>query len=313
MGHDTHGLGHAPPYLAALDDGRMAKDGTPEVIAEHGGNLTWDGNYLSGVWLVDAAMDAAFQRVADHGVATVVIRRSHHIACLAAYLPKATERGYMAILASSDPSVRAVAPFGSYAPTFTPDPIAVGIPTDGDPVLIDISASTTTMALANRKVAAGERLPGPWLVDNEGAASDDPAVLHTDPPGAFLPLGGMDRGHKGFGLALMIEALTAGLGGYGRADGADKWGAAVFLQVIDPGAFGGRGAFAGETGWLAAACRAAPVAAGSPPVRLPGDGALARKREALAQGCALFPTILDDLAPWAEKLGVAMPREQHPS
>lgn len=308
MGHDTHGLNLAPGYLGALEKGGMAKTGEPVVVADRGPALTWDGGYLSGPWLVWRAMQEAFSRVEKYGLAAVVIRRSHHIACLAAFLPKATERGYAMTLMSSDPANQGVAPYGSYQPTYTPDPIAFGYPTDGDPVLIDISASATTLGLAGRLQASGERMAGKWLIDNQGRATDDPAVLKADPPGAILPLGGLDRGHKGFGLGLMVETLTAGLGGYGRADAPKIWGAAVFLQVIDPEAFGGREAFLRETGWLAAACRAAAVPQGKPPVRMPGDGALKRKREQLAEGVALYPTIMRDLAPWADKLGVAPPK-----
>ena len=308
MGHDTHGLNLAPGYLGALEKGGMPKTGEPDVVADRGGALTWDGKYLSGPWLVWRAMQEGFARAEKHGVATIVIRRSHHIACLAAFLPKATARGFAMTLMSSDPANQGVAPHGSYQPTYTPDPIAFGYPTDGDPVLIDISASSTTLGLAGRLQASGERMPGKWLVDNAGEATDDPAALKASPPGAILPLGGLDRGHKGFGLGLMVEALTAGLGGYGRADRPASWGASVFLQMIDPEAFGGRDAFLRETGFLAAACRAAAVAPGKPPVRLPGDGALGRRREQLARGVALYPTIMRDLAPWAEKLGVAAPK-----
>ena len=124
-------------------------------------------------------------------------------------------------------------------------------------MLIDISASTTTNGMTARmnRAGNGERLPGPWLVDNRGEASDDPRVMLTDPPGAILPLGGMDLGYKGFALGLLVEALTSGLVGHGRADGETRWGASVFLQVLDPAAFGGRERFERETGWLAQACR----------------------------------------------------------
>jgi LDH2 family malate/lactate/ureidoglycolate dehydrogenase len=307
MGHDTHGLHLAPGYLGALDNGGMPKDGEPDVVADRGAAVTWDGGYLSGLWLVHRAIALACDRVAQYGTVSVAVRRSHHIGCLAAHLPQATERGCMVTLMSSDPSNDGVAPYGSYQPLYTPDPIAVGYPTDGDPVLIDISASTTTLGLTHRLRASGGRLDGPWLIDNQGNASDDPAVLATDPPGAILPLGGLDRGHKGFGLGLWVEALTNGLGGYGRAERPTTWGASVFVQVVDPTAFGGLDAFTRETGWFAAACRGAAVAPGKPPVRLPGDGALARKRAALADGVVLHPTIMPALQDWATKLGVAPP------
>jgi L-lactate dehydrogenase len=309
MGHTTHGLQLLGPYLKGLEDGKITRAGEPTVIADRGATITWDGHFLPGPWIVLRAMDAAFARVADYGVVTVAIRRSHHIACLQAYLPRATERGLVMLLMSSDPATGSVAPHGALAGRFTPNPIAAGFPTDGLPVLIDISASTTTNGLVSRlnRAGKGERLPGAWLVDNQGNASDDPAVFLTDPPGAILPLGGIDLGHKGFGLALLVEALTSALAGHGRADGEKGWGASVFLQIIDPGAFGGRAAFARETGWLANACRTAPVKPGNPPVRMPGERGLKLRENQLAEGVTLHPETMPGLLPWAEKLGVAAP------
>jgi LDH2 family malate/lactate/ureidoglycolate dehydrogenase len=104
-----------------------------------------------------------------------------------------------------------------------------------------------------------------------------------------------------------VEALSSGLGGYGRADGANRWGASVFLMVIDPEAFGGRAAFERETGWLADACRAAPARPGSEGARMPGQRANALREEQLRLGVALHPEILPSLKPWADKLGVALP------
>jgi L-lactate dehydrogenase len=309
MGHTTHGLQLLGPYLQSLKDGTMTADGQPEVVADREAALTWDGNFLPGPWLVLRAMGVAFARLPEHAVVTVAIRRSHHIGCLAAYLKRATDRGYAMLLLCSDPSVASVAPFGAIGARYTPNPLAFGYPTGGPPVLIDVSASTTTNGLVGRlnRAGKGERLPGPWLVSNAGEATDDPAAFLAEPPGAILPLGGMDLGHKGFGLGLLVEVLTSALAGYGRADGEKKWGASVFLQLIDPAAFGGREAFVRETGWLAEACRTAPVKPGAPPVRMPGERALKLRDQQLADGVALHPEILPSLRPWAERLGVALP------
>jgi LDH2 family malate/lactate/ureidoglycolate dehydrogenase len=144
----------------------------------------------------------------------------------------------MAIIASSDPSEASVAPFGGTRAVVTPDPIAAGIPTEGDPILVDISASISTNGMTARYHKEGRRLPGLGVQGVQGHASDDPAALFTDPPGTLLPMGGVEYGHKGFGLAQMIEALTQGLGGFGRVEAPPEWGAAVFVQVLDPEAFG---------------------------------------------------------------------------
>src|SRR5262249_53674022 len=152
----------------------------PEVVSDRPAAVTWDGRSLPGVWLTAKALDLAAERARRYGLAAVAIRRSHHIACLAAYLRPATDQGLMALIASSDPASASVAPYGGRQPVFTPDPLAIGIPTDGDPILIDISASITTNGLTGRLQAEGRRFPGPWALDAEGRPSDDPAVLFTD-------------------------------------------------------------------------------------------------------------------------------------
>jgi LDH2 family malate/lactate/ureidoglycolate dehydrogenase len=213
----------------------------------------------------------------------------------------------MITLASSDPSTESVAPHGGTTPLFTPNPIAVGIPTDGDPILIDISASITTNGLTGRLHGEGKTLPGEWVQDADGRPSDDPAVLFTDPPGTILPIGGRDYGHKGFGLALMIEAMTQGLSGLGRADHREGWGAAIYLQVVDPTAFSGGEDFTRQSTWLAEACRADRPAEGVDAVRMPGDGALARKRKAMTEGVTLYHGVLEKLLEIGDKLGVPAP------
>jgi L-lactate dehydrogenase len=307
MGHTTHGLALLPGYLAELEKGTMRKDGAPDVVASRAGAQTWDGRRLPGPWLTLRALDTAADMAQACGTGTVVVRRSHHVACLAAYLRRATDRGLMMLLASSDPAGASVAPFGGVSPVFTPNPIAAGIPTEGEPILLDISASYTTNGLTQRLYKAGEKLPHAWIQDASGTPTDDPTVLFHEPKGTLLPLGGVEAGHKGFALALLIEALTAGLTGFGRADPPEGWGATVFVQVLDPQAFGGREAFLRQTQWLAEACHEAKPRPGVERVRLPGERGLALMRAQSAMGIRLHPSILPALEPWAAKLGVAVP------
>jgi len=72
---------------------------------------------------------------------------------------------------------------------------------------------------------------------------------------------------------------TNALGGHGRADGETRWGASVFLQLINPKQFGGREAFLRETSFFAQFCAETPVPAGKPPVRLPGHGRARASRQ----------------------------------
>ena len=305
MGHTTHGLAQLPDYLEDVLAGGMTTTGEPEVLADKPAAVVWDGRRLPGVWLTDKAVRLAAARAKTTGICAVTIRRSHHIACLAAFLPAATEQGLMAIVACSDPSDAHVAPFGGTKAVFTPDPLAVGIPTEGDPILIDISASITTAGMSARLRREGGTFPGAWALDADGRPSRDPNVLVGERKGTLLPTGGVDHGHKGYGLALMVEALTQGLSGHGRADSETGWGASVFVQVFDPALFGGLADFTRQTEWVAEACRTNPPADPSRPVRLPGAAAARGMREALANGLTPRTGLLEALEPWAARLGVA--------
>jgi LDH2 family malate/lactate/ureidoglycolate dehydrogenase len=307
LGHDTHGLALLAPYIKEIENGTMARSGTPELIADRGGSLLWDGRRLPGPWLVLSGIDALMPRARQHGSASLVIRRSHHIACLATYLLRATEAGFMILLSSSDPAVASVAPHGGTRAVFTPNPIAAGIPTSGTPFLIDISASITTNGMSNRLHKAGKQFDEACMLDAKGNPSRDPGVLFTDPPGTIMPLGGMSSGHKGFGLALLIEALTAGLAGHGRADPPDGWGATVFISLYDPSAFGGNVEFMRQMDWIADACRNNPPRASFDSVRMPGDRGLARWKEQMRDGISLHPTIPPMLEECAQRYGTKLP------
>jgi len=211
------------------------------------------------------------------------------------------------LLSCSDPETGGVAPHGGRRSLYTPDPLAAAWPTDGEPVVLDISMSIATNGLSKRLHAEGRRFPGPWAVDAEGRPTDDPAALFGEKPGALLPLGGADHGHKGYALGLLVEALTGGLAGHGRADPGEGWSANVFLQVLDPALFGSRDDFIRQTSWLADACRRNPPRPGFDRVRLPGEAGLRRRAEQLAGGVELYPGILAALAPWAKKFGVVAP------
>ena len=308
LGHDTHGLDQLAGYLVQIEEGRLAKEGYPTVVSDFGATLTWDGHRLPGHWLVKQAIAEARHRILAHPVVTIAIGHGHHIGCLQAYLKPVTDAGLIILLMCSDPAAAGVAPHGGVASRITPNPIAAGFPTGGDPILIDISSSTSTNAMTKRLASKSERLKGAWVVDAQGRPTDDPRVLFADPPGAMLPLGGIELGHKGFSLALIVEALTSGLAGRGRSQKPQSWTASVFLQVIDPDAFGGRDAFVREMQYVAELCRTTPVAPGNPPVRLPGEGALACRRRQIREGVSLHETIMPALIPWADRFGVALPQ-----
>jgi LDH2 family malate/lactate/ureidoglycolate dehydrogenase len=307
LGHTTHGLALLPGYLKDLVAGGMTAHGSYRVLRDKPAVQLWDGERLPGPWLIEQGLDMLIPRARELGVATLAIKRSHHIACLAVYLMRAAKEGMLMLLASSDPAAASVAPFGGTQPVMTPNPIAMGFPCSRGDVLIDISASITTNGMCNRRAAAGEKFAEDWLMDAQGNPTNDPAVFAQNPPGTILPIGGLSYGHKGYGLGLMVEALTGGLTGWGRADPKEGWGATVHITLYDPEAFGGRADFLRQMDHLAGSCiHNVPRVAGTK-VRLPGQAGLALRAEQLRQGVKLHPGILPGLTPFADKFNVALP------
>src|SRR3712207_763039 len=119
--------------------------------------------------------------------------------------------------------------------------------------------------------------------------------------GSLLLLGGAEAGHKGFGLALMVEALTQGLLGHGRLDAPTRWGASVYMQIIDPEAFAGRQAFVDQMDFFVDRCHANPRIDPDRPVRLPGEQASRNIAEASAKGVPVAPETAAALRAWAER------------
>lgn len=307
LGKTTHGLALLPHYLREIESGGMRVDGDPAVVNDLGACLTWDGRKLPGPWLMRRAVDEAVGRAGRFGLGAVAVQRSHHTACLGAYLRRATDRGFLLLLTLTDPAHSSVAPFGGITPVLTSNPIAFGAPMESDPMLVDMSTAMLTNGIVAEHRRRGEPLPAPDLLDNQGNPSADPNVVATTPPGSILPLGGLTAGHKGFALGLMVELLSGCLSGHGRASPSEGWSAAVLLLAIDPAAFGGHEAYRQQVDRLAEACRASAPRSGFDRVVLPGEAAQQRRRQRLRDGVPVAAELMADLAARAARAGIAVP------
>lgn len=308
MGRRTHGMAMLQLYLKEIQNGTMRTQGEPEVVRDNGITAVWDGDYLPGMWLVEKAINVAMPRAASHGIAAVAIRRSHHIGCLAALAKLAGDQGFVALITNSDPAGQRVAPYGGTEALMTPNPMAFGYPGAEHPVLVDMCASITTTSMTRQKFAEGKLFEHPWLQDANGVPTRDPAVLeHATPRGSLLPLGGQEYGHKGYGLSLMVEALSQGLSGHGRKDAPKRWGGNTYVQVMSPDLFAGGDAFAEQMDYLSDRCRSNKPINPAQPVRVPGDAAAKSITQAHLDGINYEPATWQALCDVAATLGIAAP------
>ncbi|WP_412177277.1 Ldh family oxidoreductase [Mesorhizobium sp. ZC-5] len=303
IGHTTHGTGLAASYIDALKSGEMLGAGNVKVVADRGACITWDGNKLPGPWLVREALDLACERVKMHGVVTVAIGRSHHTGALGAYMKRITDKNLIAQISCSTASAARMAPFGGTTPVLTPNPMAIAFPTATDPIVIDVSASITTTTMTRQLADANKRYPEKWGLTAKGEPTDDPQEV-VSRGGTLMPLGGSDKGYKGFGLALGVDILSQGLSGVGRADKQSPMTLSVFIQVIDPAAFAGPEEFIRQSTHTAELCRDNPPAPGVKGVRVPGDSAANLRRRAEADGVVVDDAVIAELSKRASALNV---------
>src|SRR5260370_14216730 len=186
---------------------------------------------------------------------------------------------------------RGVAPPGGVESRIGTTPLCLGVPTGGDPLVLDIG--TSVVAEGKVRVAFNKGVPVPegWLLDEHGRPTTDPGVMYREPRGSILPLGGVQSGYKGFGLGLLLDAFAGALSGgqCSHPDLAPRSANAVFFLVLDVDQFAGREHFLREVQTLSASVRTTPCAPGVSEITLPGDP---ERRERLRRQASGIP--LDD-------------------
>ncbi|MGL4287775.1 MAG: Ldh family oxidoreductase, partial [Phreatobacter sp.] len=181
------------------------------------------------------------------------------------------------------------------------------VPTEGEPVVLDLALSAGAMGKIRLAESRGDSIPPSWATDAAGVPTTDPAEAIK---GMLLPAAGA----KGFGLAVMIDLMTGGLasGAIGQAvqplygDLSKPYASSNLVLAIDIAGFRPVAAFAAAATGFADQVRASRLAPGAAAVRMPGDRAVKAHRD-FTGSCALAPATAAALAAAAGKLGVALP------
>jgi uncharacterized oxidoreductase len=306
QGHDSHGVLRIPQYVRAIRAGQI-RPGEPPGVEETGpATLRVDGRLGFGQVVARRAMDLAVERARRHGVAAVAIRRANHVGRLADYAEQAAEAGVVGVVFANDSgALQNVAPHGAVEGRLSTNPLAVGIPRRTAPhLVVDISTSVVAAGKLRAALEAGERAPAGWVQDAAGNPSTDPGVPWARPPGTLLPM----AGHKGYALALVVEALAGVLSGAGFArpdPGPDYQG--VFLWTLDVARFLPPERFVADVEALVAHVKSARPRPDVPEVLVPGEGssrAMARRR---AEGIPLAEATWARIRRICDDLGLAPP------
>lgn len=310
LGVFTHGTKLLAGYLRKLQGGGYRPDACPRIEREGPAWATFDGDSGLGQTGCSAAMQTAIAKAQNCGVAFVSIRNTGHIGAAGQYALQAASKGCAAIITGND--IPSVAAPGSRKAVLGSNPLAFAIPTAGDPILLDIA----TAAVAGGKVYAawqrGENIPPTWLIGPDGLPTTDGSLYPHS--AALAPM----AGHKGYGLGLWCEVLSALIPGGHMTWQVGSWmfdpvdrpswhNASITVIHID--AMTDRQQFNSRMQSLVDEIHAAPAATGSDGVLLPGEREFQNARDADQHGIALPPDVRAKLREAAELASVPLPAE----
>ncbi len=272
LGHDSHGIGMIPRYIAALLEGGLAANQHPRVNLDAGAMLALDGCKGYGQVIGHEAMEMAIERAAKHGSCVMSLGNAHHLGRIGHWAEMAVARGLVSIHFVNVLSHARVAPYAGRDARFGTNPCCIGVPLPGEPPFL-LDFATSAVAQGKLRVAHNKRakIPPGWLIDDQGNPTDDPRW------GVLAPLGAMTcfGEHKGYGLAVACELLGGALTGGGVTDYDNKTQRRVLNGmlsiIIDPKRLGTENAFAKDAKSFLAWLRASRPAPGHDHVRIAGE------------------------------------------
>jgi uncharacterized oxidoreductase len=298
-GHDSHGVGMVPRYIAAIAEGGLKPNTSASVTLDAGALLALDGQRGYGQIVGVQAIELGIARARQQGSCILSLANAHHLGRIGHFAEMATAQGLVAMHFVNVLSRPVVAPWGGGDGRFGTNPCCIGVPLAGaEPFILDFATSRVAqgkMRVAHNK---GERVPPGYLIDEHGAPTDNPGVVVVPQSnglfGALMTFGE----HKGYGLAVACELLGGALTGSGtwhrEPDTAKPILNGMLTVLIDPAKLGTQERFEAEARAFIEWLRQSPPGAGFDAVQIAGEperkARATRERDGIA---------LDD-ATWAE-------------
>lgn len=301
----THGSKALRGYLRRLLGGGLRPRGRPAVA---GAGPSWavvNGDSSLGMVTSVFAMDTAIGKARQTGVAYVGVRNSCHFGAAGYYAAMAAQAGLVGLAMAND--IPSVAAPGSRAAITGSNPFAYAVPAAHLPLLLDISVATVAGGKVFAARERGEPIPPGWLIDDRGLPSSEAGAY---PEHATLTPA---AGHKGYGLALLIESLSAALTGAAMTWGVRSWmgddpalptGHGAAFLVLDPQAIAPD--LPSRVADLIDEIHRAPRADGADRIYVPGEMEWARQEAARQYGVALPPDVIASLREGAALVGLAL-------
>jgi LDH2 family malate/lactate/ureidoglycolate dehydrogenase len=293
FGVRTHGISRVTQYLDRVKVGGIDARAEVQVARMAPGLTMVDGRNGIGPLIGMRALQAAMESAREVGIGAAFARGSNHFGPVLPYAFLAAQQGFASFIASN--ATTTIAPWGGKDTRVGNNPMGIGMPNPGgDPIILDIALSVAARAKIRKLLQQGLPMPEGWAADADGKPTTDPK---KGLDGFLLPVGG----HKGYGLAVMVDLLAGLLSGAAYLTHVQAWDknpeaaqnlGHVFI-LIDT-------ARLHSTEWLqermadfGAILRSTPAADPAQPVMAPGDREMALHARAKRDGVTVATTDLE--------------------
>jgi LDH2 family malate/lactate/ureidoglycolate dehydrogenase len=303
-GVSSHGVIRAPFYCKRLLDKGSNPNPHLKLVTDLPSLMLVDGDNGLGQIISARTMKLAIERAKHNGICFAGVNNSCHFG-LASYYPMlASDEGLIGIAGSNCPPVMAV--WGGSQSAIGNNPLAISVPTGkGYPLVLDIAMSVVSGGKVRLEAVKGSTIPLDWILNAQGRRTTNPNDLGDT--GTLLPLG-----HKGSGLAIMIEVLASILTNSAMLSEIGLWfrdtsmpiNNGHFIMAINIEALLPLEVFKNRVDQMIDELKSTPPMEGSAGVYMPGEMEYLTEKACARDGVPLSPEVLQSLNDFALKLGV---------
>lgn len=306
-GISSHGMTRLATYAKRVEDGLVAGHVTPEIVKDGLGVIAVDGKNGMGAYVGAWTMERCMERAEKYGNCFAAVSGGNHFGYAAYFTELAARDGMLGLAIANGPP--ALPPTGGVKPLLGTNPLAVSLPTGGEPLTLDMATSAVARGKVTLARKNGQSIPLGWGVDKNGDPTTDPAAVLDG--GAMLPVGGP----KGYAISLIIDILCSCVAGsccgqkmgsfydFSRSQNSGFCFAAIELgKVVDPALWEQR------LQPLLSSVTDSPRQSGVERIFLPGQPEHEREERAEQEGLVFSNAVETELRGLSEHYGVAFPR-----